>query len=125
MIQVDEIAFVGYPARDRAKAKQFYEGLLNLKPTQEQELGDDKFWIEYDIGPGTFALSNYWEAGDYPRPGPSAGLEVRDFDASIAILKDAGVTFHLEPMETPICHLALVADPDGNCLFIHKRKLGN
>jgi hypothetical protein len=27
-----------------------------------------------------------------------------------------------EPHETPVCHLATVADPDGNLIIIHKRK---
>jgi hypothetical protein len=30
----------------------------------------------------------------------------------------------METMETPVCHLAVIQDPDGNPLFVHKRKPG-
>ena len=50
-------------------------------------------------------------------------LEVEeDFDAAIATLKQNNVKFRMEPMETPVCHMAMVFDPDGNTLCIHKRK---
>ena len=57
--------------------------------------------------------------------GPCAGLEVDDYDASVALLKANGVPFAMETMETPVCHLCVVTDPDGNSLFIHKRKASN
>jgi hypothetical protein len=49
-------------------------------------------------------------------------LEVDDFDAAINRLRATGCTFRLEPMETPVCHMAVVFDPDGNSLMIHRRK---
>ena len=57
--------------------------------------------------------------------GPSVGLEVENYDATIARLKEKGVPFAMETMETPVCHLCVVTDPDGNSLFIHKRKPGH
>jgi predicted enzyme related to lactoylglutathione lyase len=58
-----------------------------------------------------------------PSPdGCSVALEVEDFKAAIATLKQNNVKFRLEPMETPVCHMAMVFDPDGNTLCIHKRK---
>jgi catechol 2,3-dioxygenase-like lactoylglutathione lyase family enzyme len=33
MIKVNEIAFVAYPVTDKQRARDFYEGLLGLKPT--------------------------------------------------------------------------------------------
>ncbi|MEI9998396.1 MAG: hypothetical protein WDO13_04150 [Verrucomicrobiota bacterium] len=56
---------------------------------------------------------------------PAAGLEVGNFDESIAELKGRGVPFHMEPLETPVCWLAVVLDPDSNSLFIHQRKPGH
>ncbi len=52
-------------------------------------------------------------------------LEVDDFEKSVAELKAAGVPVTFDPMETPICHFAIVRDPDGNAVMIHKRKPGN
>jgi predicted enzyme related to lactoylglutathione lyase len=36
--------------------------------------------------------------------------------------KDAACPFALEPHETPVCRMAVVTDPDGNFLMIHKQK---
>jgi predicted enzyme related to lactoylglutathione lyase len=51
----------------------------------------------------------------------AAGLEVEDFDSAIALLKEHGTPFILEPFATPVCRMAVVTDPDGNSLTIHKR----
>jgi len=79
-------------------------------------------WIECDIGPGTLAITN--GAPDWK---PSAGggvvaLAVDDFEAATKQLKASGAVFRVEPMETPVCRMAVVADPDGNSITIHKRK---
>jgi predicted enzyme related to lactoylglutathione lyase len=47
---------------------------------------------------------------------------VEDFDSAYAKLKDRGVGFDIEKMETPVCWMAQFRDPDGNKLLIHKRK---
>ena len=39
-----------------------------------------------------------------------------------AKLKERGVKFDMEKMETPVCWMAQFRDPDGNKLVIHKRK---
>ena len=52
-------------------------------------------------------------------------LEVDDFENAVAELKAAGVPVSFEPMESPVCHFAIVRDPDGNALMIHKRKPHN
>jgi len=120
-MKVIEIAFSGYPVTDLKRARAFYEGTLGL--VQSHIFGDEKTaWVEYDIGPGTLAIGNGspdWK----PSPGGGAvGLEVEDFDAAIRKLKADGVTFVMEPFETPVCRMAIISDPDGNSLLIHKRK---
>jgi hypothetical protein len=32
------------------------------------------------------------------------------------------IPFAAEPFETPCCHMAVVQDPDGNKIIIHKLK---
>jgi predicted enzyme related to lactoylglutathione lyase len=120
-MKIIEIAFVGYPVTDLKRARQFYEQTLGLTATRV--FGDDQAaWIEYDLGAGTLALTNLapqWK----PAPGGgSAGLEADDFPAVIDRLRQSGATFYLPPFETPVCHMAVVADPDGNSVTIHKRK---
>lgn len=120
MIAIKEIAFTGYPATDMPRARAFYEGVLGLKPAQVFD-HEGKQWVEYDIAGATLGVTNM-APGWKPSPtGPSLALEVVDFDAAIAALRQAGVKFYQEPMDTSVCHMAVVADPDGNSLCIHHR----
>ncbi len=49
------------------------------------------------------------------------GLEVEEFDLALAQLKARSILFDVEAMESPVCRMALIADPDGNKITIHKR----
>lgn len=121
-LKVTEFAFIGYPITDATRARAFYEGVLNLKLTNNWE-HEGKSWIEYEMGDGALALSNM--AGDKWKPsmdGPSLALEAEDFEVAIAALREAGATFFLEPVDNGPCMLASVSDPDGNSVTIHKRK---
>jgi predicted enzyme related to lactoylglutathione lyase len=120
MIKITEIAFTGYPVTDMPRARAFYEGTLGLKPSST--FGEE--WVEYDVGPATLAITSMSKEWKPSSDGPSAALEVEDFDAAIAALKAAATKFVLEPMDSPVCRLAVVQDPDGNALAIHKRKAG-
>lgn len=119
-LRVVEIAFTGYPVTDVARARAFYEGVLGLRSSSTFD-HEGKHWIEYDIGPGTLAISNMAPEWKPSPQGPSIALEVEDFDAAIATLRSAGTPFALEPTASPVCRLAVVCDPDGNSVTIHKR----
>lgn len=120
-MKVIEIAFSCYPATDLKRARQFYEGTLGLK--QSTIFGDDnQGWIEYDIGASTLAVTNFSPDWKSSCDGGSVALEVEDFESAISELKKAGTKFRVEPTETPVCFMAVVFDPDGNCVCIHKRK---
>ena len=123
MIKVNEIAFVGYPATDKARARAFYDDLLGVQPTMNMDTGDH-YWIEYEVGPATVGISNYWKPAAEPKMGPTAALEVENFDETVAKLKARGVPFVDGPFESSVCHMGMVTDPDGNSLWIHKRKPG-
>ncbi|MCM2275986.1 MAG: VOC family protein [Candidatus Didemnitutus sp.] len=122
MITITAIAFTGYPVTDIARARGFYEQTLGLKSSTVFE-HEGRHWIEYDIGPATLAISNM--STDQWKPsadGAVAALEVADFDAAVAALRQAGVKFPIEPMDSGVCRMAIVSDPDGNSLVIHHRK---
>ena len=122
MIKINEIAFSCYAVTDFARARAFYEGVLGLKSTMLFGEPGGMQWAEYDIGPGTLSIGC---APGMFKPSPdgcSVALEVEDFDAAIAQLKQHNVKFRMEPMTTPVCRMAMVFDPDGNTLCIHKRK---
>ena len=122
-MKVIEIAFTCYPVTDLKTARQFYEGVLGL--VAAKVYGDEKSgWIEYNIGPGTLAIGSGAPNVKPATGGGSAGLEVDDFEAAVAHLRKSGCKFHIDPVETPVCHIAVVCDPDGNLITLHKRKSG-
>jgi predicted enzyme related to lactoylglutathione lyase len=121
-MKILEASFFGYPVTDMGRARKFYEGVLGLKPTKEPTTVP---WIEYELGNATLGLGAYGEGWKSSADGAMLALEVDDFEKSVAELKQAGIPVTFDPMETPVCHFAIVRDPDGNALMIHKRKPGN
>jgi predicted enzyme related to lactoylglutathione lyase len=118
-IRCKEIAFTAQPSTDIARSRKFYEGVLGLKPNAEVKPG--AIFVEYNIGPGCLAVA---QSKDWPpsREGPCVALEVEDFPAAIAVLKQHQVEFIIGPAETPRCWMAAFRDPDGNRVSIHQRK---
>jgi predicted enzyme related to lactoylglutathione lyase len=115
---ITEIAFTGTPVTDIKRARAFYEGVIGLKPTMEAPGGA---WVEYDVGAGTFGIGSY---GDEWRPSPQGtaiAFEVDDVDAEVARLKSKGVVVHMGVTATPVCRFAIICDPDGNKVMLHKR----
>jgi predicted enzyme related to lactoylglutathione lyase len=121
-MKIKNIAFVGIPVTDMKRAREFYEDALGLKMADEMMNGK---WIEYAVGEGTLAIANVGEQWTPSDQGTGAAFEVEDFDDAIKRLKDRHVRFAAEPFETPCCHMAVVQDPDGNKLMIHKLKPEN
>jgi predicted enzyme related to lactoylglutathione lyase len=118
-MKVKEIGFVGIPVTDIARSRRFYEGVLGLKKSGEFMGGQ---WVEYDVGKDTLAIANTGEDWKPSDQGTAAALEMEDFESAIAELKKAKVTFVVDAMESPVCFMAVVQDPDGNKLMIHKLK---
>ncbi len=118
-MKIKNIAFVGILVTNMKRARQFYEGVLGLDLADEMMGGK---WIEYALGDDTLAIANVgaqWTPSDQ---GAGAALEVEDFGQTIKHLKYQQIRFAAEPFETPCCHMAVVQDPDGNKLIIHKLK---
>lgn len=114
------IDFVVYEIADLQKAVAFYRDALGLKlDFLKEEWG----WAEFEAGSVALAL-NRPEQGP-PRPGGAAvALAVDDVAASVEELRSRGAPILREPFESGVCYMALVADPDGNPLWLHKRKDG-
>lgn len=121
-IGLKELAFIGYPVTDFAKARAFYGDLLGLKETVSFEHEGELGWLEYDLAGQTLALAKASEQWQPNANGGGACLEVEDLDAAVAHLKNGGAKVVMDIQDFPICRLALVADPDGNTLALHQRK---
>jgi predicted enzyme related to lactoylglutathione lyase len=118
---IKEFAFVGYPVRDMKKAREFYEGLLGFTPDEGYGKSDNEQFMEYTIGPYTLSLGNM-EGWRPSKDGPCVALEVDDVGAVINKLRENNIEVVMEPQEFPVCSMAIVRDPDGNQIVIHKRK---
>ena len=121
-MKVTKIGFVAIPVTDMKRARAFYEGVLGLEVSQ---IMMDGKWIEYGAGGDTLAVANVGDEWKPSDQGTCAALEVEDLDAAIVKLRVAVIRFAAEPFETPCCHMAVVQDPDGNKLIIHKLKPEN
>ncbi len=121
-MKIKEIGFVATPVTDIPRARKFYEDVLGLKISDEMMAGK---WIEYAVGNQTLAIANVGEEWKPSDEGTSAAVEVENFEAAIAELKNQDVPFAAAPFETPCCHMAVIQDPDGNKLIIHKLKPEN
>ena len=121
-MKIRALAFVGIPVTDMQRARAFYEGVLGLKLTEEMMGGK---WVEYSLGNNTLAIASVGPEWLPSNQGTGAALEVEDFDETINYLKDRKVPFTTKPFESPCCHMAIIGDPDGNNIVIHKLKPEN
>jgi len=116
---IKEVAFIAIAVSDAERARKFYQEILELKPAMTAVGGA---WVEYELGATTIGVGcdPNWKPS---RDGTSVAFEVDDIDATIAKLKERGVIFETEKIETPVCFMAIFRDPDGNRLLAHTRKL--
>lgn len=114
---IKHIAFTMYPVKDLARARKFYEEDLGLTMTENFQ----DAWYEYDIAGGCFAITTLAE-GVTPssRAGGSIAFEVDDVDSAVETLRAKGIQVKVEPFSTPVCRLAVVVDPEGNAVTLHK-----
>ena len=119
-MKINAFAFVGIPVTDMTRARQFYEGVLGLTP--DPEMTGEK-WTEYSIGPGTLAIGCVGEQWKPSEDGTSAALEVENLEDAMTHLEERNVAF--EKVDSPVCRMAVIQDPDGNKIIIHKLKLEN
>ncbi len=114
MLKVTELAFSCYAVTDMTRARQFYEGVLGLNPTTI--IGTRTMqWVEYEFGP--YALSHRLRArnvqaqsGRLLRRARGRGFRRRHS----ATPRDTTSSSASNRCRLPVCHMAMVFDPDGN-----------
>jgi predicted enzyme related to lactoylglutathione lyase len=114
---VTGIAFLAYSVRNVPAATAFYRDTLRLTT------GDmvSEHWVEFDVGGVAFGIGNGEPLGFIPGASTGLMLEVDDAAAEHARLLALGANVE-ELIETPVCWMAFVRDPEGNKLGIHQRK---
>jgi predicted enzyme related to lactoylglutathione lyase len=109
-----------YLAKDFDRARKFYEGAFDLKPTFEMVGDEGGSFVEYDLPDGaTFGLA---QLSDSPwHMNGSIEFAVPDVDAALKRAVDAGATLN-EDVDLPSCRMAWLQDTEGNSFCLHKRK---
>jgi predicted enzyme related to lactoylglutathione lyase len=123
-IAVRAVDFVMYNAKNVRKTRDFYQKIFGLKKGDEW----NEFWSEFKTEPVTFCLNG---PSKPPRPGwdftgpPCLALAVDDVRQAVATCKKRRVKVLIPPIETSVCWMAWVEDPDGNRICLHQRKDGS
>jgi predicted enzyme related to lactoylglutathione lyase len=113
-----------YCAKNIRRTRAFYQRLFGFGPGEEW----NDFWSEFETSPVTLCLNGRnkrkrdpnWE---WQGP-PAVALAVADVRAAIRECRRRKVKILLQPVETSVCWMAFIADPDGNRICLHQRKDG-
>jgi predicted enzyme related to lactoylglutathione lyase len=116
------VDFVSYIATDMDRSEAFYRDVLGLEVTTPRgEPGTrSNGYMEFEAGGTAITLT----ALPQLHPNAVVALAVDDVGDAVEELRGKGVPIEMEPLETPDCFMAVVADPDGNMILIHQRKDG-
>lgn len=111
------IDYTYFAVRDMQRSLAFYRDLLGL-PLSYIIFEDT--WAEFEINSSALVLGE----GDNITPpgGGTVALAVDDVRSTVEELEKEGVPVNWSPDESLVCYFAVVEDPDGNRIIIHKRK---
>ena len=114
-IGVQRVDFVSIPVRDLERARRFYGEVLGLPaggPAPD----------EFEAGNVTLALWAPEADGErFSANVAGVALRVPKVAAARRALEEQGVEFIGETVDTGVCHMAFLRDPDGNTLILHRR----
>jgi catechol 2,3-dioxygenase-like lactoylglutathione lyase family enzyme len=117
--EVQRTDFIGVNVRDRERSAAFYRDVVGL---QRNPLSHDE-WPEFDTSNVGLLLSTPEQKGEAEfEPKFSIALRVPDVATSMERLQAKGVEFEFpDDFDSTVCHMAFLADPDGNRLILHHR----
>ena len=111
--------FVGVLSTDLERAEPFYENVLGLRRNPNHTPG----WPEFETGNATLLITDVAKTQQEFRPnGGAIALRVPDVAEAMRELRRKGVEFVFDEVyESPVCHMAVLEDPDGNSIMLHHR----
>ena len=116
---VTGVDFVPFSTQDLDKAMDFYGTKLGLRRSVHVP---ERNYAEFETGNVTLSIVDGEAMGIGHNVNRTAmALQVDDVAAARAALKERGVQFQGEILDTGVCHMAFFADPDGNALMLHHR----
>ncbi len=116
---VTGVDFVAISTKDLDTAIEFYGQTLGLPMSVHLE---ERNYAEFVTGNLTLSVIDAEKMGmEHQVRGHEIALHVDDVQAARATLESRGVQFRGETLDTGVCHMALLNDPDGNPLMLHHR----
>lgn len=123
-IPIRAVDFMMYHASKPAKTRAWYQKLFGLGRGEEWHA----FWSEFATQPVTFCLNGpdpsrdpQWE---WSRS-PAIAFAVEDIRAAVRQSRRHRVKVLKGPVETSVCWMLFIQDPEGNRLILHQRKDGS
>ena len=122
-MNVKAVDFAYYTVSDISTAVSFYRETLGL---ELEALDEESGWAEFACPPTTLALG---EANPQVPVTPGGGgvglaLAVDDVSGAVAELRDEELPILMDPVDTGVCNMALIGDPDENPIMLHQRHDG-
>jgi predicted enzyme related to lactoylglutathione lyase len=120
---VRAVDFVMYCTKNIRRTRAFYQQLFGLEKGGEW----NDFWSEFRTAPLALCLNGpvAKRRPEWNWQGPACvALAVDDVPAAVAACRRRGVKILIEPVETRVCWMAWISDPDGNRICLHSRKNG-
>jgi catechol 2,3-dioxygenase-like lactoylglutathione lyase family enzyme len=112
-MQVETVDYLVIPTRDIARAVAWYCDVLGLEPGARGEVETPNvtlsFWNPEEDGEEFVSNTNGF------------GLRVADVGEARRELEGRGVEFLGDTVDSGVCHMAFLRDPDGNPITLHRR----
>ena len=124
VIPVQALDFVMYNTKSLRRSRSFYQKIFGFKRGHEW----NDFWSEFATEPLTLCLNGNSRSPDpkWDWHGPACvAFAVDDVRTAVAACRKRRVKVLIEPVETRVCWMAWIADPDGNRICLHSRKDGS
>jgi catechol 2,3-dioxygenase-like lactoylglutathione lyase family enzyme len=113
-VRVEQVDFITIPTRDVSRATAFYTEVLGLSPSENTD-------AEVETPNVTLSFWNPESQGEEFVVNPAGfALRVDDVEAALAEVRAAGGEVR-GLVDTGVCHMGFVHDPDGNAVILHRR----
>jgi predicted enzyme related to lactoylglutathione lyase len=114
------VDFASVPTQDIERSVAFYRDTLGLPCSVHMP---ERNFAEFETGNLTLNVHDPAKMGigEFAANRNPLALHVDDVAAARTELEGRGVAFMGDIFDTGVCHMAFLADPDGNALMLHHR----
>jgi len=113
-VRVEQVDFITVPTRNLRRAMTFYTDVLGLPASAKSE-------VEVETPNVTISFWNPEEGGEeFFTNSAGFALRVEDVESAVDEVRAAGGEI-MGTVDTGVCHMGFVKDPDGNTVILHRR----